>query len=575
MSQSTADRYGAASGTSNFLSPDTIIAVLFIAAYAVIVHAFQYRGAMAESDLYRVLVGLLDGAVSGQGMATDLHYDRDFGFGYLAAFYVFADPATLRDPTRLMNLINQAGFWFMLAGLLFFWCAVRFVHGSRAATVALIVFALGPMVPEIATSGHPIIPMLCFLFAGAALLLAPAAGWQAVLLAVAGGILLFVGMTVRGELFLALPWLVLARIDTRSFRAFVVSGFLRSLAPALSLVAFVVVQHHIEASTSGAMTTTVSNYFLESYYLAAIVPGLVYMAVGCGFVTVAVAVVAFCYLAWNALLTRNDPVTRGGPELLSQLLGPLALVAVPLVFFLPNAPPPRHFIMSLAGLSILIGIALARLPPIGRLAAVGIALLIGVLNQVAAEVARPALMRVNEAHSPYLPVPTEYPTATHANLGWEWRRHAALVEKRERWDAFGKQLRTTCDAHVIVLGDEVEQLFAGLYTDGAHVDARRISIAVETGTAPIYPALRQDAHGIVVGEGASRLTGLMGVVHGKTFVILEKSHIWPADAVATILAIPAYADYKLIADPYTMSIYDKTAIPPDRAPRFGCSNSGS
>jgi hypothetical protein len=128
---------------------DFVLAVLFIVIYGFVIHAFQYRDALGESDLYRVLVGLMDGATSGQGLASDLHYDRDFGFGYLAAIYAFVDPTTLRDPDRLMALMNQVGFWSMLPTLLLFWCAVRLVHGATAALVALVVFAFGP------NSRHP------------------------------------------------------------------------------------------------------------------------------------------------------------------------------------------------------------------------------------------------------------------------------------------------------------------------------------------------------------------------------------------------------------------------------------
>jgi hypothetical protein len=38
--------------------------------------------------------------------------------------------------------------------------------------------------------------------------------------------------------------------------------------------------------------------------------------------------------------------------------------------------------------------------------------------------------------------------------------------------------------------------------------------------------------------------------------------------------MPGFADYKLVADPYTLSIYDKTAIPAERAARFGCAEAG-
>jgi hypothetical protein len=554
-----------------FVSVDLILALLFIVIFAGAISIFRYHSELAESDLYRVLVGVMDGADSGQGLASDLHYDRVFGFGYLAALYAFVDPATLRDPDRLAELMNQIGFWSMLPALLFFWCAVKLVHGAPAATVALVVFAFGPMVPELVTSGHQTIPMLAFLFAGATLLFLPLTGWPAVLAATAGGLLLLAGMTIRGELFLALPWLVLSRVDASSIRALLVSGLLRSIAPGLALIGYIVLQHHVEAVSNAAVTTTVSNYFLESYSWATVAPGLVYMAVGCGFATVIIAAIAVLSLGWNTLFSARLPFHHA----MADLLGPLALIAVPLLFFLPNPVPPRHFLMPLAGMGILIGTALASRPGTSRTLALAIALAIGAANQVLAEVARPTLLRINEAQSPYIPIPTEYPTATHANLGWEWRRHAALLEKRRRWHAFGQKLLTTCDTHVLVLSDEVEQLFSRLYAGETPVDAHRLIIKAETGSPPINPALREDPHAIETGEGASRLTGLIGVRRGKTFIILDKSHLWPGDAVATILAIPAYDDFKLIADPYSMSKYDKTPIPADRAARFGCPDQGS
>ena len=107
------------------------------------------------------------------------------------------------------------------------------------------------------------------------------------------------------------------------------------------------------------------------------------------------------------------------------------------------------------------------------------------------------------------------------------------------------------------------------------VEARRVVIEVDAGAPPLNPALRQDAHTLIVGQGANRLTGMMGVRRGKTFIMLEKGHVWPGDAVATILAIPAFNDYKIVADPYTLSTFDKTPIPADRMPRFGCPDQGS
>jgi hypothetical protein len=117
-----------------------------------------------------------------------------------------------------------------------------------------------------------------------------------------------------------MPCLVLSLIDTRSIRAFFVSEQLRSIAPTLPLVAFVIVQPDIEASAKSAMTTTVSNNFLASYALATIGPGMINMAVGCGFATLAVVAVAF-YLGWS-MLPGKGSTSRGRPEFLGYAQRP-------------------------------------------------------------------------------------------------------------------------------------------------------------------------------------------------------------------------------------------------------------
>lgn len=560
----------------SLLWTDGIIAVVFIIIYAVVIHSFQYRHGMAESDLYRVLVGLLDGANSGQGIASPLHYDRDFGFGYLEAVYLFVSPAILHDPDRLMPLMNDIGFWSMIPGLLLFWYAVRLIHGSFAATIALVVFALGPMNPEMYTSGHQTIPMFAFLCAGATLLFLPLTGWKAVLAAAAAAVLLLAGLVTRGEIFLAFPWLVLSRVDTRSVRSFIVSGFVRSIAPASALVVFLILKYLLQSVVHAELSTAVDTYFQESYAsLATIVPGLVYMAVGCGIVTVIAAGITGLY----ALVGRwvsNPSVPRAGA---AEPLGPFALILVPMLFFLPNPVPTRHFEMTLAGMAILIGIVLSRLPGLnrpglGRVAALGVALAIGMGNQVASAAVRPTLLRINQAHSPYLPLHEAYPTATHADVGLEWRRHATLVDKRAAWNAFGNMVRTSCDPRLVVLSDEVEQIFSRLYAGGAAVRARRIVVPVGPDVKTVAVPASQDIHLALVGKGAPRLPGFVGEVDGKTFVMLEKDHAWPHDPVAAVLADPDLDGYKIVADPYTLSRFDQTPIPADRVARFGCAENG-
>jgi hypothetical protein len=102
---------------------DIAVAVAAVLIFGIIEYSFQYRDYLGESDLYRVLVGLMDGAESGRGLNSPMHYDREFGFGYLAAMYHFVDPAVLRDPDRLTPLMNEIGLWTLIPALVFFWTA--------------------------------------------------------------------------------------------------------------------------------------------------------------------------------------------------------------------------------------------------------------------------------------------------------------------------------------------------------------------------------------------------------------------------------------------------------------------
>jgi hypothetical protein len=516
---------------------DFIAAVVFVLLFAIGVHAFQYRGAFAESDIYRVLVGLLDGEVSGTGIASNLHYDNTFGFGYLAAFYAFVGPVTLRDPDKLTNLINQVGFCFMLFGLLCFWRAVSILHGARAGTVALVIFGLGPTVLELGTSGHPAIPMFAWLCAGATLLFLPVTGWRAALAAFGGGVFLLAGLTTRPDIVFAFPWLVLARADTRSLRCFVASCILRSIAPMAAIMVFLILQRLLVPNQMGPV---VGEYFGQWFSLSHVVVGLVDMALGCGIATAAAGALAMLWLAWRA-----RPGDGGlGQAGLAQILGPTSLVLLPLVFFVASSGPTRHFILTYAGLSIFLAVALTANLAMRRVAALGVALLLAAASQALAEAVRLPVLAMNDASSPYRPIWTGYLTATHVPLGVVWKRHDALAERRALWQAEGDMLAMPCQTHTVILTiAETAQLFSRLYAGGVPVEAHR--------------------------EGSDDILGRVAGQRSKVMLYLAKPTRWPEDAVA-ILADPAYKDYKLYQDPYSLSKYDVTPIPPDRQAKFGC-----
>lgn len=516
---------------------DIAIVGLIALTFAIGIYLFRYQHALGEADLYRVMVGILDGAETGERLGSVLHYDRAFGFGYLAAIYAFASPAALHDPDALMTLINEIGFWSVLLALVCFWLSSRLIYGPRVAVAALVVFAFSPMMMELGTSGHQSMPMFALLNAAAICLFVPAAGWRAAVLWTLAAVLLFAGLLTRGEIFLAFPWLVLSRIDTRSAGRFFRSGAIRSLPPITALVAFYILQQNLVGTGMG---NTVGHYFSMFYTWSAVVPGFVYMAVGCGLLTAIVGVLAAVRIGWAAIHERHHEAVSG----LAGFLGPLALIVVPMLFFVPNPMPTRHFMLTLAGFSLLIGVWIAGLPRIRLAAVAALAISLVAGDQILAEAARPLLLRENDAHSPYIPVPAPYRTTTHANIGWVWERHAALNERREQEEAFGDMLLTSCSSHTLLLSDERQVFFSRLYAGGRPVHARPFDFG------PYF--------------------GVTGTVGGKTFIVLDKSPGWPDDALAAVLADPLFDEYRIVAAPYSMSRYDKTPIPPDRAARFGC-----
>lgn len=509
---------------------DMVVAIAASILFIVIEAAFQYRHVMAEDDLYRVIIGVMDGVDSGRFLSSPMHYDRDFGFGYLEALYYFLPTDVLRDPDRLMSAINPIGIWSLIFALPCLWFAVRLVHGALVATVSLIVFAFSPMMLELGTSGHQVLPMLAFLAAAALCMFLPVRGWTAVLAGVAATVLLVCGFLSRGEIFLAYPWLVLSRIDTRSFGRFVLSGLVRSVPPLASIVVFLLLQQSVVHTQMGG---TVGHYFFQFYSWATVIPGSIYMAVGCGLATTALGFLAALWL----LASRRGFV---------ELLGPLALVAVPMAFFLPNPQPTRHFMMPLLGFGILLGLVLVRHPALSRRAiAYAAVLALVVVNHVLAEAARPILLHQNDLHSPLIPKPEAYRTTTHANIGWFWERHAALAERRERLQEMGDQMLTSCDSHTLVLTDAGPVVFSRVYAGGGQVTAEPFELGPFT-------------------------EGRLGVRDGKHFLVLRKENGWPDDTVATILADHRLDDYKIEQDPWSMSLYDKTPVPPDRVAHFGC-----
>ena len=333
------------------------------------------------------------------------------------------------------------------------------------------------------------------------------------LAAFGGGVFLLAGLTTRPDIIFAFPWLVLTRADTRSLRGFIVSCVLRSIAPTAAIIVFLILQHLLVPDQMGSV---VGEYFGRWFSLSQFIVGLVYMVLGCGIATAAAGALAMLWLTWRAR-PGDDGLGQTG---LAQILGPASLVLLPLGFFVASVGPTRHFILTYAGFSIFLAIALTANLAMRLAAALGVALLLAAASQLLSELVRLPVLAVNNANSPYRPIWTGYLTASHAPLGWVWKRHDALAERRAIWQAEGNMLTTPCQTHTIILtNDETAQLFSRLYAGGVPVEARR--------------------------QGSDDIRGRVGVQQRKIMLYLAKTTRWPKDTVALILADPAYNDYRL------------------------------
>ena len=282
--------------------------------------------------------------------------------------------------------------------------------------VALVLFAFSPMIFELATSGHQILIAFSFLSAAATCLFLPLAGWRFALAGGGGTILLICGLCVRAEIFLALPYLVLMRTKTSSWRAFVLSVITNAVAPAAALIFFLLLRYYV-----GPFPGSKAAFFEQYYHWSSIVPGLVSMSLGCGVATVIVGTGVMAFL----IIRRIRSSAQTDVRVTEELLGPAALIIAPFVFWVAKSGPSRHFLLVLAGLTILIGWAVSRLLAFRVVPAFATVISLVLANQVISEAVRPPLLRMNAARSPYRPPPEFSRTFTHAPLGWSWRHHIA------------------------------------------------------------------------------------------------------------------------------------------------------
>ncbi len=518
---------------------DYVVAAVSLAVFAIWIFVFRFHNVLEEYDLYAVLSGLLDGVDGGKGLASPLQYGASFGFGYIAALYWFVNDRVLRDPDLLIPLMNQIGTWAAIIGAACFWLSTRLLYGVRVATIALIPFVLSPMMLQLGTSGHQILLAFALFAAGSIFLFLRTRGWTAVACEIAGCLLLLIAMTVRAEIFLALPYVVLARADFQSVRRFLNSVFVRCIGPALAFVSFFLMKHFLVDRV--AETPFPSSGFFDAFYTFTNIPkGVVVIFFGFGGATTLLGLVA----AWWAYRTGG-----AGPEVppekgfgrFSTLVGPVAMFLPPFAFWIANPVPTRHFILCLSAIAIVIGQWLASWRR-GPAMAYGLVAAAVLANQGIASTAGPVALKFYP--SPYFPVAGVPRIVPRVLVSTSWAHRRDILNERERVDRVADELRSTCDQKVVLFTAWSRPIFVQLYAGGKPVEAQLT-----------------DFNGFPVASAK---------VGGREFAILSTPEGWPRDAVADVLHDRAYDSYKLMFERDTMSENEKTPIPADRAVRMGC-----
>ncbi len=518
---------------------DSLVLVLALAAYGLWIYRFRYRGLLGEDDLYLLLVGLLDGARSGAHLAAESQYGKAFDFGYIAAIYRLACPQTLADPQRLIGLINAIGFYAAVAGCFFSWLLTWTLYGLRSATVALIVFALSPMMLELGTSGHPILPAFALFAAGSLCLLLPVGVVRAIPFAILGSLLLLAAMVTRAEVALALPFVVLARADFGSFTRLLKSSGPRAVAAVLATAGFLLLKWVYVDTTPGSGGL---GAFLAHFIRFKDIPvGAFTLAFNCGIVTVVAGLVA---IFWMIRATHAAPAASAQrTALLNSAAGPLLLIVPALVFWIANPRPGRHFILCLAGISMLVGWSISRAFSARPMLVYALAFSIVAGNQAVGALTGPLVLKYAPSKLLVRPgnihhMPRGVPT------GSSWDYHRALVEEQLRITAFANSAQDPCDEKTMVMSLDATQIFSDFYSVSDPWAARERKLG--------------------------RFSYLEAQIRGRAVVALLEFDGWPRDAAADALTDPAFGGYKLVRDPNNISIYDHAVIPPDRVAHLGC-----
>ena len=313
---------------------------------------------MEDRDSYRMLLGMLDSLAHGTHFTSPLLYNRQVSFGYYSLIYALTaifghSAATIIAVMNAVSLVSAVLF------VIPFYLVVERLFDRNTAIAACVILPLVPDWWNSALYGHPNMPGMLLFFSGLALLARSAKVGLAVRL---GSVLLIAAaLSFRFDLILLFP-AIAAVILSRDSRLAV--GARRTIFYVIgAIVIFKLIQFTLPPLHGGprpeSMFVLLHRYQSPSRFFGSRA-GFVrpFAAVGGAFgPLLLLLIVPAC---WILLRRKNFP----------QTLFTVAVIAIQIVFWLPNPTPVRHYIpmgpavavtASMSGVWFLSWVAASRL----------------------------------------------------------------------------------------------------------------------------------------------------------------------------------------------------------------------
>jgi hypothetical protein len=310
---------------------------------ALVLFPFRYTNALQERDCYRMLLGVLDGFQRSSFFSSPLFYNRQASFGYYALIELLAGVFGRSEPT-LIALMNGISFASAVLFVIPFYLLVEKLFGQSIAFSSCVVLAVMPVWWNLALYGHPIMPATLLFFSGLAVL-ALSPGENVSLAARLYSLLLFTAaLTFRFDVTLLFPavagvlWFRTQRANTtlREILFYVIGA----------IVLFEVIQAMLPSVAGGPAPPSVIHILERFQNFGKLASGL-QITTRTAFL---IMVLAFSPVAlflgllgtWVGVRERD----------LKQILFNGCIIAGNILFWLPNAPPPRHYLQMAPALAV-------------------------------------------------------------------------------------------------------------------------------------------------------------------------------------------------------------------------------